>query len=913
MAETALQFVLQKLNYWIVQEEQLLVGLRPAIKDIRDELECITEFIREADAGEDKDGTKAWMRQLREIAYDIEDHLEDYTLHFGQPQGDRCFGMLSRCLHNLKHWRSWHRMATEIQEIKSRVRGISDRRKMYKFSPTNSTASRNILHDRHVAALFMDEAELVGISEPREQIIRWLVEGKSNLQAISVVGMGGLGKTTLVRKVYDDERVKAFFTSHAWITVTQSYTEEVILRSIISQLHDEIHETLPARIETMEVIQLIPLLRRFLEHKRYIIVFDDIWHIHAWNCFKLALPDDHCGSRVLVTTRIGDVGLNCQEACGHVYQLEPLPPAAAWSLFCKKAFRSLPGAACPPELHAISQEIVRVCQGLPLAIVTLAGLLSKKNSVLEWTTLHDNLHAELANNPKLETIMGILQLSYNDLPHHLKSCFLYFSVFPKESSVSSITLIRLWMAEGFIESDDSESMERVAAEYIDDLIDRNMVEVAEHYDYGKVTSCRVHDLFRELIVIKSKEENFSTSLIRQGSQIQEKIRRLSTHNISEPLLQSTDLSHLRAFFVFGQNASAISSQSQANLFSRLKLLKILDLRGAPIESCPFEFGNLPHLRYLSFRHTRIKKLPKSLGKLKNLETLDLKDTYVTELPKTILNLQRLRHLLAYRYYTDDEPPLYHVVGMKLPKGISAFRELQKLAYLEVNQDGGIIEELGNLTQLKRLAIVKLRREDGSNVCSSLEKLKQLKSFSASSSHMGEFLHLEALESPPPFLERLYFRGPLKSLPNWISSLNSLVSLRLRWSRLPENSLGILEALPNLLELILFHAYVGAQLFFHKGGFQRLKVLDLEQLDSLNHVILDGAMPNLQIMYIRSCAQLKKVPEGIEELIHLKELHLFDMPEVFLQRLWRLKGIDHPKVNHIPIIRSYDDQNHVCEI
>lgn len=910
MAETALQFVLQKLNYWIAQEQQLFGGLRPAIKDIRDELECMTEFIREADAGEDNDDTKAWMRQLREIAYDIEDHLEDYTFHFGQPQGDQYFGMLRRSLHNLKHWSCWHRMATELQEIKSRVRSISGRRKTYEFR-TKSTASRNILHDRHVAALFIDEAELVGISEPREQIISWLVEGKSDLQAISVVGMGGLGKTTIVRKVYDDERVKAFFASHAWITVTQSFTEEVLLRRIISQLFDEIHETLPARLETMEIIQLISTLRQFLEHKRYIIVFDDVWDIHAWNCLKLALPNDHCGSRVLVTTRIGDVGLNCREACGHVYQLEPLPPAVAWSLFCKKAFRSIPGAACPPELHVISQEIVKVCQGLPLAIVTLAGLLSKKNSVLEWTTLHDNLHAELANNPKLETIRGILQLSYNDLPHHLKSCFLYFSIFPKELSVSRITLIRLWMAEGFIESDQGESMERVATEYLDDLIDRNMVEVAEHYDYGRVRSCRVHDFFRELIVFKSKEENFSTSLIRQGSQAQGTIRRLSTNSLGEPLLQSKDLSHLRAIFVFGQNASTITSQ--VNLFSRLKLLKILDLRRAPIESCPFEFGNLPHLRYLSFRHTRIKKLPKSLGKLKNLETLDLKGTYVTELPKTILNLQRLRHLLAYRYYTDDEPPLYHVVGVKLPKGIGAFRELQKLAYLEMNQDGSIIKELGNLTQLKRLAIVKLRREDGANVCSSLEKMKQLKSFSASSLHMGEFLHLEALKSPPPFLERLYFRGPLKSLPNWISSLNSLVSLRLRWSRLPEYSLGILEALPNLLELILVHAYVGAELFFHKGGFQRLKVLDLEQLDRLNFVILDGAMPNLQIMYIRSCAQLKMVPRGIEELIHLRELHLFDMPEVFLQRLWRLKGIDHPKVNHIPIIRSYDDQNRVYEI
>ncbi|CAL9039487.1 disease resistance protein RPM1 [Musa acuminata AAA Group] len=913
MATAALQFALQKLDSLLIREQQLLGGVNTGIKDIRDELESLKMFLRETDVSEDRDGIKGWMQQLREIAYDIEDLLEEYMIHFGQPHKYRLLGFLSKGIHHLKHLRTRHRIGVAIQDIKAQVHNISERRNMYNFN-LNSIASRERLHDRHVAALFIEEAELVGIDKPKEDIIRWLVKGESNLKVISVVGMGGLGKTTLVRKIYDDEKVKGWFNSHAWITVTQSFEVNELLKSIISQFYEERHEVLPGRIENMGDIQLIDILRQFLQDKRYLVVLDDLWHINAWDDLKYALPNNDCGSRILITTRIGDVGISCLETPGHVYKLQPLPPTKAWSLFCKKAFRSIPGRVCPPELQEISEDIVRVCEGLPLAIVTIAGLLSKKEGVLEWRTMRDNLHAELANNPKLETIKRILLLSYNDLPYFLKSCFLYFSIFPKECSVKRITLIRLWIAEGFIESEKGETMERVAVEYLNDLIDRSMIQVAEHYDYGRVRSCRVHDLIHDLIVLKSKEENFSTALIRQNREIQGRIlgriRRLSTHDTGEHLLQTIDLSHLRAFFVFGENGFSISSMG--NLFNRLKLLKILDLEGAPIDSFPVEFGKLPHLRYLSFRNTRINKLSKSLGRLNNLETLDLKGTYVTELPKTIINLQRLRHILAYHYYTGNHPPFYHADGVKLPQGIGRLRELQKLTYLETDQDSGIVRELGNLTQLKRLGIVKLRREDGPGLCTSIEKMELLRSFSVTSIGMDEFLNLQSLKSPPPLLQRLYLRGPLETLPNWISSLKYLVRMRLRWSRLKENSLGILEALPNLIELTLIHAYDGLKLVCQKGGFQKLKILDLERLNNLNYVIVDGAMPNLQKMYIRSCMQLKMVPTGIEQLINLKELHLFDMPEVFVQRLRRLGGMDHQKVSHIPIIRSYDNENRMYE-
>nr|XP_029122188.1 disease resistance protein RPM1-like [Elaeis guineensis] len=869
MAGGALQFALQKLDSLLVKEQQLLRRVDTGVKDIREELECIKSFLREADAREDRDGMKTWVNQVREIAYDIEDVLDEFMLHFDQPHGHGFASFLHRGVHYIKHLGTRRRIATAIQEIKIQVHNISQRKDMYtiKFIDNGtSNAATNRLHDRHMAALFIEEAELVGFEKPKEELIGWLVKGESQRKVISVVGMGGLGKTTLVRKVYDHERVKGWFSCHAWITVTQLFTIDELLRSIINQFCKERNELFPGRIDAIEGIQLIETLCHFLRDKGYVVVLDYLWHIQEWDHLKYALPDNDCGSRVLVTTRITDVGLSCLETCGHVYNLEPLPPVKAWSLLCKKVFRSTPRGACPPELEDIFRDIVKICDGLPLAIVEIAGLLSKR------------------------------------------------VIFPKDYPVKCITLIRLWMAKGFIESEEGETMEKVAVDYLNDLIDRNMVQVADYYDYGRIRSCQVHDLIHEIVLLKSKEENFSTSLFRKKTHIHGRIRRLSIHNTGKDVLQDTSLSHLRALFMFGVNA--LSFSSMCNLFYSFRLLKVLDLEGAPIERFPIEFRKLLHLRYLSLQNTRINKLSKSLGKLENLETLDLKGTYVSELLTKILKLQSLCHLLAYHYYTGRHPPFHYTNGVKVPQGIGRLRDLQKLTYIEANQDSGIVRELRYLTQLRRLGIVKLRTEDGISLCASIERMNKLRSISVTSIGMDEFLDLQYLKSPPSDLQHLYLRGPLQTLADSISTLQNLVRMRLRRSKLKEDSLGVLQALPNLVELTLIRAYDGVKLCCQKGGFQKLKILDLEQLDNLNYAILDGAMPNLQKMYIRHCVQLKVVPLGIEQLINLKELHLVDMPEVFVQRLRRHGGGDRPKVKHIPVyipvVRSYDHEDRAYE-
>jgi len=190
-----------------------------------------------------------------------------------------------------------------------------------------------------------------------------------------------------------------------------------------------------------------------LENIYYLIVFDNEWEIGFWGDVEHALFNNDNGSRLLATTRNKDVANFCKRSSlVHVYQMEPLPQQEAWELFCKKAFKFDFQGKCPQDLEELSHNIVRRCGGLPLAIVAVGELLATKEKVvLEWKRLLDNLGSALVCDPHVENITKILFLSYNDLPYHLKSCFLYYGMLPEDFSIRRSKLIKLWIAEGFVQ------------------------------------------------------------------------------------------------------------------------------------------------------------------------------------------------------------------------------------------------------------------------------------------------------------------------------------------------------------------------------------------------------------------------------------------------------------------------------
>ncbi|KAA8533110.1 hypothetical protein F0562_033357 [Nyssa sinensis] len=897
MAMIAVQMVLEKLTTMLAEEAQLLGGIRNGVDELRDDLESMKSFLQDAEArSETNQGIRTWVKQVTDAAYDTEDVLEVFLLLLSPPRGVGFFHSFRKGYHFIKKLRTRHQLALQIQQIKIKVKGISERRDAFSFrridDPTSSIANLQLQtwHDPRLASLFIDEADVVGIENPKSLLISWLVEGEMTLTAISVVGMGGLGKTTLVKKAYDSVSVKKYFDCHAWITVSRSFTTVELLRAALKGFLEATKEPTSEGIDTMNDLELVNKLRNHLQQKRYVVVFDDVWSVNAWEAVKFALPDCNCGSRIIFTTRIGDVAASL-ETTGHTYHLRPLPDEEAWTLFCMKAFRGKHNGVCPGELEEMSRSILKKCGGLPLAIVTIGGLLSKKNNeVLEWKKVHDSLATEMKSNSKLESLERILLLSYNDLPYNLKFCYLYLSGFAEDYLIKRMKLVRLWVVERFVVAKPGLTMEEVAEDYLNELVSRSMIQVVQTDRFNRVRTCRVHDIMREIIQLKARDESLVTILDEKGITLDEKVRRLSIHNSCQELSLDMRFPCLRSLLVFLSMGSETSFKSE--FFYGFRLLRVLELEFTPLYEFPPGLVKLIHLRYLSLRSTFVSKLPESIGKLKNLEILDLKRSLISSLPVGILKLEHLYELRGYHHQFISSIFFPDTHGMTVPAGIGRLTSLQKLGSVEVNGNGEIVRELGRLTQLRRLGILKLRQENGMDLCSSLEKLKHLTALYMVSINPSDSLQLNSLSSSPPFLQRLYLKGGLPTLPKWIASLRYLAKLVLQYSNLNQDPLKALQKLPNLVVLELRQAYVGEELCCEAGTYPRLKELKLCVLELLKCIrVEEGAMPELRALEIVSCEGLEMVPLGIEHLSNLQELLLYAMPLRFLKRIEQQHGED----------------------
>ncbi|KAA8534449.1 hypothetical protein F0562_031966 [Nyssa sinensis] len=885
MAEIAVNFLLNQLTFMLGEELKFLGGSWEEVECIRDELERTKAFLQVADAMEESDPElQVWVKQVRDVAYDTEDVLDEFRLWFSSHHhGDSFCSTFHKICCYVKNLRARRRILTEIRRIKSRVNNISggQQRYCYKYSISkqglSSTVVNDTWYDHRGDALLVEEAELVGIDKPKQELIEQLVQDSPGLKVVAVVGMGGLGKTTLVKKVYDDIEVRKHFQSHAWITFSQSFKMEELLRDLIQQLFDEIRQPVPGSVGTMNNDKLKAAIKDFLQQSRYVIVLDDIWRIDAWHAIKYIFPSRNDGSRVMLTTRNVDVAsTTCVKPHNFIYSVKPLSPEESWTLFCGRTFQE---NHCPSHLEELSKCILKKCEGLPLAIVAISGVLALKNKsrIDEWAMVYRCLGGELETNNILLSTKKILLLSYNDLPYYLKSCFLYLSIFPEDHKIECMRLIRLWTAEGFVEATEGNTPEEVAERYLNELLNRSLIQVAVTSIDGGVRLCRIHDLLREIILPKSRNQNFLAIASARNPRWPEKARRLSLHNVLANAQNcSYNFHRLRSLLMFGV-ADPISKSSMPILFNGgLSLLKVLDLRGASLETFPGEVVKLLHLRYLSLRGTQVKMIPKSIGNLQNLETLDLKGTHVTKLPAEICKLRLLRHLLVYRYKVELYASFPSLYGFEALANIGDLSSLQKLCFIEATCT--TVGELGKLTQLRRLCILELKREDGMALCSSIEKLSDLRSLSVTSAKQEEIIDLHSLSSAPPFLQHLYLTGCLEKLPVWITSLHNLLRLSLRWSQLRDDPLQSLQHLPNLVYLTLLQAYNAEAMCFEAGGFPKLKFLYLVRLKELRCVRMEkGVMPNLEKLYIRNCKLLEGVPSGIEHLTNLKLFELGDMP------------------------------------
>ncbi|XP_057471901.1 LOW QUALITY PROTEIN: disease resistance protein RPM1-like [Actinidia eriantha] len=900
MAQAAVSFLLGKIDNLVGREWDLLISIDGRVDNLRHELESMTALLTDADArGEQDSQFRVWIQQVRDLAYAIDNVLDTFILHLVKhpPRVLNVTQLFTRF--NVRHL-----IGNQILEINTRWIALSRPRKYNAMltpsgpqasSSSNSGTGNDTFFTPRIESLYVEEADIVGIEEPKSKLTSWaLDQGSPMCKVMFVVGMGGSGKTALVKKVY--ESIKAKFDCHAWIIVSRSKRKLEFLWGIFNRLGCP---TVESSAHFNEV-DLLNELSNHLRGKRYVIVLDDLWVKDVWESIRCALPKDTM-SRIIITTRRGDIANSCSDSSSiDVHEVQPLQPEKAQELFYKKAFP--PSGICPPGLVYRSKSILEKCEGLPLGIIEIGKFLSNKEKTeSEWKRLHDGLESELKREGRLSRITRVLSLSYTDLPYHLKYCFLYFSNFPGVR-IKRRTLIRLWIAEGFIRRDTGKELEDIGEEYLKELIDRSLIRSESDFD-GRPRLCWANNLMHKIILSKASDENFST--VFKGTETNlhgEKTRRLSIQkggfNMSQEKFPVG-----RALFMF-ESETPTPYRHKLDIPSNMQLLKVLHLEGASnLDTFPSEITGLLLLTYLCLSHTRIKSIPKALGNLRDLETLDLKQTFVTKIPKKITKLAKLRHLLVHYYNLSGYESFDTVKGFEISKKISRLTNLQKLSFVKANKH--LISNLGHLTQLRKLGIIDLSEAEGPILCNAIQVLQNLQSLNVTSLHKEEYLNLQEINNPPPLLQRLCLKGRLQKMPRWISKLHDLVRIRLKWSRLTHDPIPILQDLPNLLELQLLDAYTGTQLNFDAGKFQKLKILEFEQLEELEMVMLkSGSMPGLQKLTIRGCDNLKRVPIGIENLTHLKELDLYDKPHYFVSPLQKNGGALRHLVCHIPKIHSY---------
>ncbi|XP_058114369.1 putative disease resistance protein At1g50180 [Magnolia sinica] len=609
-------------------------------------------FLKDADARQERnEGVKNWVLNVRDAAYEAEDVIDNFIYKVARLKRTGFMGCITRYACIFCELIARYKLSSDIERINNKFRVISESRSALRIKDISQEAAGTSsagpsLQEWRLTSPLSQEPDFVGFENDLEILVDRLTNGELRRRVVSVVGMGGLGKTTLTKKVYNDSRVKAHFQSFAWISVSQEFGLRDLLLDFINCYMELSKEELK-RVKKMNVSQLRNKISEYLEGKKYLMVVDDIWSNEAWDALKDAFPDVSNGSRIMLTTRNKDTALHA-DAASRPHHLRFLNNEESWKLFCKKVFLGGDGS-CPQQFETLGREIVENCYGLPLAIIVIGGLLSRKEP-WEWENVPKSIHWQLSTEK--HPVYEILSLSYKDLPYYLKSCFLYLGSFPEDYEFQTKDLIRLWTAEGLLEERGEETFEEVGEDYLQELVRRSLVQVTSRRSSGRIKSCRVHDLLRDLSIAKAREGKFLE--VHRGNvnnRPASGARRLAIHNNDlrtleklpesrefstylskltlalsfldqDPMATLEKLENLRILRLFGNAYWGKEMACTAKGFPRLEFLHLEEL--GQLEEWKVAKGALPSLlRLRIFNCQFLKMLPEGLQHVTTLQKLQL--------------------------------------------------------------------------------------------------------------------------------------------------------------------------------------------------------------------------------------------------------------------------------------------------
>ncbi|XP_006647006.2 disease resistance protein RPM1-like [Oryza brachyantha] len=845
---------------------------------------------------------EGWIVRVRKVAYCVEDIIDEYCYNITLVQDE---GRFKRVIHKTFFTNAFHRIAVELKDIEEEIKHLSQLKRDYRemFNELLDNASDNA--DMHLLSSnrslhSIKEYEIVGMKEDMELLDKWLDPKELGRIVISVWGFGGLGKTTLVRKVYDWEKGLKSFDCYSWITVSHNYNIDAISRKLIQELSED-QSKVPSDLDTMHRGQLNKALKEVLSYKKYLIVLDDVWDTGAFHELIDSLIDDYKGSRIIITTRNNDVASLAQEM--YKMKLNPLGNDDAFELFRKRCFQKS-NMEYPSHLEELSRQLVNKCGGLPLAINAIGNVLAVQESrEIVWRRINNQFRCELEDNPGLDKVKSAMSISFMYLPRHLKNCFLYCSMFPQDYVFNRELLLKLWIVEGFVKQRGTSTLEEVADGYFIELIQQSMMQLVENDEIGRVVSCRMHDIMRELGLTFSRKERFGLADINIETENKDDVRRLLMSNQEQvnQLLRSTmDLPHLRTFIATNKVANY---QLLCLLISRCKYLAVLELRDSPLDKIPENIGDLFNLRYFGLRRTHVKSLPRSIKKLSNLETLDMKSTKIETLPKEVAKLKKLRHIFAEKLDDPEEKELRYIRGVKFPHGIFDLVQLQTLKTVEATKKS--VKLLKSLPDLRLLCVENVRRDDCATLFSSLSNMSQLNSFLISANDLNDPLDFDAFNPKSTKLEKLFIRGCWDSETFWKPVFRNyganIKYLTLTFCKnIADPLLSISSSMPNLIFLSIRRGCWAEDITLRAGWFPHLKTLCLGNMELRRLCIEEGAVIRLEVLLLLSLMSLKEVPKGLDLVRSLKKLNV-SMPHHEFKVEWERDNWK-MKLHHVQDIR-----------